>query len=130
MDNKAINFIYTQIVAHTTNHKTLFTMMENYRVYWLKQIKYCNVMAFKSYLLFNFFFVSFFSLWSFIHGMMVVRSILHSGPIELFLIPSSAPTSASAKAMVCTILSGMVYIKAPLLLIKKSSPCSSYGPSP
>ena len=37
----------------------------------------------------------------------VVRSILHGGPIELFLVPASVP--------VC----GMMHIKEPLLLIIK-----------
>ena len=41
------------------------------------------------------------------------------GPIELFLIPASAPR------LVCAILSGMVLIKKTLQLIGKSSPCSS-----
>ena len=42
----------------------------------------------------------------------VVGSILHGGPIELFLVPASAPSYP-----VC----GMVHIKEPLLLIRKSS---------
>ena len=51
----------------------------------------------------------------------VFGSILHGGPIELFLVPSSAPRQ------VCVILSGMVHIKEPLLLIGKCSPCGSSG---
>ena len=31
------------------------------------------------------------------------------------------------KAVVCAILSGMMHIKEPLLLIRKSSPCGSSG---
>ena len=46
----------------------------------------------------------------------VVRSILHDGPIELFL-------TSVTKAVVCAILCGMMYIKEPLLLIRKSSLC-------
>ena len=47
----------------------------------------------------------------------VIRSIVHDGPIELFLIP----------AMVCVILCGMMHIKEPLLLIGKSNQCGSSG---
>ena len=43
----------------------------------------------------------------------VIGSIPHGGPIELFLVPVSAP--------------GMMHIKEPLLLIGKSSPCGSSG---
>ena len=43
----------------------------------------------------------------------VFRLIFHGGPIELFLIPASAPC-----------LWDGVCIKDPLLLIEKSSPCS------
>ena len=35
----------------------------------------------------------------------VVGSIPHGGPIELFLIPASAPRLEVTKAMVCVILS-------------------------
>ena len=45
------------------------------------------------------------------------------GPIELFLIPVSAPR----QAVVRIILSGMMHIKEPLLLIGKSSLCGSSG---
>ena len=48
----------------------------------------------------------------------VIGSILHAGPIELFLVPASAPR------LVCAGLSGMMHIKDPLLLIEKNSPCS------
>ena len=49
----------------------------------------------------------------------VVRLIVHGGPIELFLVLASAP-----RLVVCVILSGMVHIKEPMLLIRKSGPCS------
>ena len=35
----------------------------------------------------------------------VVGLIRHGGPIELFLIPASAPTTGITKAVVCDILS-------------------------
>ena len=55
---------------------------------------------------------------AFAHGAMVQRiDTSWDGPIELFLVPASAPR------LVCAILSGMVHIKEPLLLIGKSSPC-------
>ena len=53
----------------------------------------------------------------------VVGSILHGGPIELFLIPASAPRICVSKAVVSYSLCGMMHIKEPLLLIGKSSPC-------
>ena len=55
----------------------------------------------------------------FVHGAMG-RQIdpLWGGPIELFLIPASG---------MCYPVCGMVHIKEPLLLIGKSSPCSSSG---
>ena len=42
------------------------------------------------------------------------------GPIELFLIPASAPG-------LCYPVCGMVHITEPLLLIEKSIPCGSSG---
>ena len=51
----------------------------------------------------------------------VVGSILHGGPIELFLVPASAPRRIT-KAVVCEILS-----MGPLLRIGKSSPCGGSG---
>ena len=57
----------------------------------------------------------------------VVGLICHGGPIELFLIPASAPTTGITKAVVCDILSGMMHIKESLLLIRKSSPCGGSG---
>ena len=48
---------------------------------------------------------------AFAHGAMGCQIDLSwSGPIELFFIPASAPR--------------LVHIKEPLLLIRKSSPCS------
>ena len=44
----------------------------------------------------------------------VVGSNLHGGSIELFLVPTRAPHPVY----------GMVQMKEPLLLIRKSSPCS------
>ena len=61
---------------------------------------------------------------AFAHGAMVHRiDPSWDGPIELFLVPASAPRLA----VVCAILSGMVHIKEPLLLIGKSSPCGGNG---
>ena len=56
----------------------------------------------------------------------VVGSILHSGSIELFLIPASAP-KCNKGCGVCYPVCVMVHIKEPLLLIEKSSPCGSSG---
>ena len=53
----------------------------------------------------------------------VIGSILHGGPIELFLIPVSTPTTGVTKVVVCYPVCGMMHIKEPLLLIGKSSPC-------
>ena len=47
------------------------------------------------------------------------------GPIELFLVPASA-NSVTVCGM-CYPVYGMVHIKEPLLLIKKSSPCGGSG---
>ena len=52
----------------------------------------------------------------------VVGSIIHGGPIELFLVPASAPRHG-----MCNPVCGMVHIKEPLLLIGKSSLCDSSG---
>ena len=53
----------------------------------------------------------------------VVGSIHHGGPIELFLVPTSAPRLVYIpNAMVCAILSVEVFhIKEPLLLIADTS---------
>ena len=48
-----------------------------------------------------------------------IGSDLYGGPIELFLVPASAPMTGVTKAMVYAIRSGMVHIKDPL-----SSPSS------
>ena len=48
------------------------------------------------------------------------------GPIELFLVPASAPRLVT-KAVVCYPVCGMVHIKEPLLLIDKSSLCGGSG---
>ena len=47
----------------------------------------------------------------------VVGSILHGGPIELFLVPTSV-----IKAVIYTILSVAWCIKGPLLVIGKTGP--------
>ena len=39
-----------------------------------------------------------------LHRPLLVRSIPHGGPIELFLIPASAPPTGVMKAVVCAIL--------------------------
>ena len=46
----------------------------------------------------------------------VFRSILHGGPIELFLIPASA-------LLCCYPVCGMMHIKEPLLLNRKICSC-------
>ena len=57
----------------------------------------------------------------------VVGSILHGGPIELFLVPASAPGLVYKGRGMCYPVCGMVLIKDPLMLIKKSSPCGGSG---
>ena len=57
----------------------------------------------------------------------VIVSILHGGPIELFLIPASAPLTGVIKAVVCYPVCGIMHIKEPLLLIVKSGSCGSSG---
>ena len=47
----------------------------------------------------------------------MIRAFTYSGPIEIFLVPASAPRLVVTKAMVCVILSGMMHIKEHLLLI-------------
>ena len=51
-------------------------------------------------------------------GRWVVESILHGGPIGLFLVPARA---GMTKALVC----GMMRIKESLLLIGRSSTCGN-----
>ena len=57
----------------------------------------------------------------------VIGSILHGGPIELFLVPTSAirlfKTGRGMYYPVC----GLVHIKEPFLIIGKSSPCGGSG---
>ena len=56
----------------------------------------------------------------------IVGSILHGGPIELFLVPvlhTRCNKSHDMSYSVC----GMMHIKEPLLLIVKSSPCGGSG---
>ena len=48
----------------------------------------------------------------------VVRSNLHGGPIELFLVPASATSG------MCYAVYEMMHIKEPLLVIGKSNLCS------
>ena len=51
----------------------------------------------------------------------VVESILHGGPIELFL------NWFNKLRGMCYTVCGMVHIKEPLLLIGKSRPCGGSG---
>ena len=57
----------------------------------------------------------------------VVGSFLHGGPIELFLIPASAPLLGNKSCGMCYPVCGMMHIKEPLLLIGKSSPGGGSG---
>ena len=50
-----------------------------------------------------------------------------SGPIELFLIPASAPDWCNKGPCMCYPVCAMVHIKEPLLLIGKSSLCGGSG---
>ena len=54
----------------------------------------------------------------------VVRSIPHSGPNEPFLIPAVHHDRCTKGHGMCYPVCGMVHIKEPLLLIRKSSICS------
>ena len=49
------------------------------------------------------------------------------GPIELFLVPASAPRLVYKGCGMCYPVCGMVHIKEPLLLIDKSSLCGGSG---
>ena len=62
---------------------------------------------------------------AFAHGAMGRRiDPSWGGPIELFLVPASAPHDWCNKGCgMCYPVCGMVHIKEPLLLIEKSSPC-------
>ena len=53
----------------------------------------------------------------------VVGSILHGGPIELFLVPARCNKGRGMCYPVC----GMMHIKEPLLLIEKISPVGGSG---
>ena len=52
----------------------------------------------------------------------VIGSFPHGGPIELFPIPPVFHDWC-IKGCICYLLCGMVHIKEPLLLIRKSTPC-------
>ena len=63
---------------------------------------------------------------AFAHGAMGRRiDPSWGGPIELFLVPASAPRLT--KVVVCYPVCGMMHIKEPLLLTGKSSPCGDSG---
>ena len=49
------------------------------------------------------------------------------GPIELFLVPASAPRLVYQRPCMCYPVCGIMHIKEPLLLIGKSSPCCGSG---
>ena len=49
------------------------------------------------------------------------------GPIELFLVPASAPRWYNKGCCMCYPVFGMVHIKEPFQLIGKSSPCGGSG---
>ena len=64
---------------------------------------------------------------AFAHGAMGRRiNPSWGGPIELFLVPASAPASNKGRGM-CNPVCGMMHINEPLLLIGKSSPCGGSG---
>ena len=54
----------------------------------------------------------------------VLGSILHGEPIELFLVPASAPWRYTKGGSMYYPVCGMLHIKEPLLLIGKSRPWS------
>ena len=57
----------------------------------------------------------------------VVGSILHGGPIQLFLIPGQCTMNVVKKkgCGICYHVCGIMHIKEPLLLIRKSSPMAA-----
>ena len=57
----------------------------------------------------------------------VFGSILHCGPIELFLVPPVLRDWCNKGCGMCFPVCGMVHIKEPFLLIEKSSPCGGSG---
>ena len=65
---------------------------------------------------------------AFTHGAMGRRiDPSWGGPIELFLVPASAPRLRNKGRGMCYSVCGMVHIKEPLLLIGKSNPRSGSG---
>ena len=56
----------------------------------------------------------------------VVGSILHGGPIKLFLVPACNDWCKNDRGM-CYPVCGMMHIKELLLLIGKISPCGDSG---
>ena len=65
---------------------------------------------------------------AFTHGAMGRRIDPSWGePIELFLVPASAPRLVYKGRGMCYPVCGMVHIKEPLLLIGKSSLCGGSG---
>ena len=63
---------------------------------------------------------------AFAHGTMGRRiNPSGGGPIELFLVPASAHNWCNKGRDMYYPVCGMMYIKEPLLLIEKSSPCGS-----
>ena len=63
---------------------------------------------------------------AFAHGAMGHRiDPLWGGPIELFLVPASAPQLVYQN--MCYPVCRMMHIKEPLLLIRKMSPCGGSG---
>ena len=65
---------------------------------------------------------------AFAHGTMGRRiDPSWGGPIELFLVPTSAPDWCNKGRGMCYPVCGMMHIKEPLLLIGKSRPCGSSG---
>ena len=64
----------------------------------------------------------------FAHGVMGRRNDPSwGGPIELFLVSAGAPLLVQQKAGMCYPVCGMMHIKEPLLLIRKSSLCGGSG---
>ena len=57
----------------------------------------------------------------------VFGSILHGGPIELSLVQPVLLEWCNKGCGMCYPACGMVHIKEPLLLIRKSSPCGGNG---
>ena len=61
---------------------------------------------------------------AFAHGAMGHWKVTSwGGPIELFLVPASAPRGCNKGCVMCYPVCVMMHIKEPLLLIGKSSPC-------